>query len=218
MHHNIVIPYVKLTKSALWQGHLHLSRAENKSRVSVHPVYLAVMQIPSAPDSLVIDVTSLWNGSPCSDASLHAEVRIQQSPLGLNIVASAPQRSDAHIPDAAPGRLDGLWNFDVVEVFLAGETNYLEIELGAGGHWLVLEFDGIRQRSNEYVDFEPVTTHAVRDQRWESGITVPWNMIPSGLARMNAFAIAGGQFLALHAVPGTEPDFHQPQSFPAITL
>lgn len=176
------------------------------------------MQIPLAPDSLSLDINSLWNGSPHPDPLHHAHVELQQLSGGIKIKASALSRPNLKIPDAPLGRLDGLWEYDVVEVFFAGSDSYLEIELGAGGHWLVLAFDAVRHRSDDFSDMTFETSHQVHDRRWENEITIPWDVVPKGVARMNAFAIAGGAFLALNPVPGEIPDFHQPSTFPEITI
>ena len=47
------------------------------------------------------------------------------------------------MPDAPRGaRVANLWEYDVVECFLVGpDGRYLELELGAGGHFLALLFD-----------------------------------------------------------------------------
>ena len=52
------------------------------------------------------------------------------------------------IPDAPRGaRVEGLWEYDVVECFVVGaDGRYFELELGAGGHYLALAFDAPRRR------------------------------------------------------------------------
>ena len=117
-------------------------------------------------------------------------------------------------------RVDGLWDFDVVELFLVGPGHqYLEIELGAGGHFLILGFDSIRRRSQGYETFVPVLRFEKTGEKvWTSSLTIPWKMVPENLRAMNAFAIMAGQFLAYSPVPGEQPDYHQPDHYPSASL
>ena len=177
--------------------------------------------IPPQPSSLYFTIDKFWNGEACPDAQYHAEVWLNQSSKGLVIRTHCPTFPNQRIPDAPRDkRFDGLWDYDVVEVFLVGAGGtYLEVELGAGGHWLVLGFDGVRHRSNDYVAFNPDHRNAsALAGTWQSTITIPWEMIPTPIARMNAFAIFQGQFLAMSPVPGKEPDFHQPAAFPEVEI
>jgi hypothetical protein len=83
----------------------------------------------------------------------------------------------------------------------------------------VLGFDGVRHRSNDYVAFNPDHRNSsLVAGTWQSIITIPWDMVPTPLARLNAFAILDGQHLALNPVPGKEPDFHQPQTYPEARI
>jgi|GEM_PF-975399 len=177
--------------------------------------------IPPQPGSLYFVIDKFWNGTPCPDAPYHAEVWISQSSKGLVIRTHCQILPHQRIPDAPRDtRVDGLWEYDVVEVFLVGaDGKYLEVELGAGGHWLVLGFDGVRQRSNDYATFHPDhrNSSAVAGT-WQSIITIPWEMVPQPLTRLNAYAIFDGKFLAMSPVPGAEPDFHQPDTFPEVEI
>lgn len=177
--------------------------------------------IPKPPSSLYFTLNHFWNGAVCTDESLQAEVWISQSGKGLVIRCQAPILPDQRVPNAPRDmRFDELWNYDVVEVFLVGAGGkYLEVELGAGGHWLVLGFDGIRHRSNDYIDFNPDHRNASAVPGfWQSIITIPWNMVPEGFHALNAFTIVNGSYLAMNPVPGTEPDFHQPETFPEVRM
>lgn len=166
-----------------------------------------------------LQVNQIWNAGEHPDKELHATIDVSTSDAGIRVTVSAPWRNDMYIPDAPIGRLDGLWDYDVVELFLVGpEHNYLEIELGAGGHWLVLAFDEIRQRSNSYEDLELQVDYSKSEHRWTSSTTIPWEVVPRPVHAWNGFVIARGQFLAAHALPGEEPDYHQPDHFPAVVL
>jgi hypothetical protein len=160
-----------------------------------------------------------WDGRPCPDARLHGRVRLERSDPGLVVTASLPHQSPPSVPDAPPGsRVANLWEYDVVECFLVGESTYLEVELGAGGHFLVLDFSAPRVRRREYADFAPRLAFSPSGERWTSGIVIPWDMVPPGLTALNAFVIVRDHLLAYHPTPGAAPDFHQPSTFPAFSL
>lgn len=180
-----------------------------------------MLTIPHHPKELLLRVDRLWDGSVCPDDRLWAHVGITQIRDGIQISVEAPMIHEQRVPDAPIGsRVEGLWEYDVVEVFFVGPGHqYLEIELGAGGHFLALAFDSIRHRSHGYESFEPVVRFEKTGERlWRSQIVIPWKMIPENLRALNAFAIMTGQFLAHSPVPGTEPDYHQPDRYPAASL
>lgn len=107
----------------------------------------------------------------------------------------------------------------MVECFLAGAAGrYLEVELGAGGHFLVLSFEAPRVRLDDHADLEPRLRFEPGEDAWRSTIELPEGLIPPGPHRLNAFVIASGRFLAWHPLPGPEPDFHQPARFPRVDL
>jgi hypothetical protein len=174
--------------------------------------------VPQSPAHLSLALTKQWNGTPAPFAT-HALVRLSCAETGLRIHVSAKHQKPAMIPPLPQGRLDGLWNYDVVEVFLVGEDGtYLEVELGAGGHWLVLSFSGVRERSDDHNGLALDVVHRVTPKHWESETVIPWSIVPPRVSRLNAFAIHGGTFLAYRSVPGHEPDFHQPASYPQSRL
>ena len=76
----------------------------------------------------VLEVAHTW----MSDAALVVDIE-------------APLHDDAP-PLGAAGSWDGLWDFEVVELFLLGSRErYLELECGPHGHYLVLQLQGPRQ-------------------------------------------------------------------------
>jgi len=168
-----------------------------------------------------LKIEHLWDGSLCMDERLWAEVSLVQTKQGLVITTRSPVLADQNIPGFPVGiRVDGLWNHDVVEIFFVGPGHqYLEIELGAGGHFLVLGFDSIRHCSNTFRSFDPnLVFDQTNGQIWKSEILIPYKIIPENLRAINAFAILSGHFLAYAPVPGEKPDFHQPDHFPFFTL
>jgi hypothetical protein len=114
-----------------------------------------------------------------------------------------------------------LWEFDVVECFVAGSKGYLEVELGAGGHFLVLDFAAPRVRHNAYEAFVPRLTFApclVGQATWRSSILIPWSMVPMPVQGVNAYITSRHHYLCYHPLPGPKPDFHQPERFPQVRL
>lgn len=177
--------------------------------------------IPKEPDSLYFKIDKMWNGDPCGDESLHAEAWVMKKQTGLEVRVHAPLRDGQRVPDAPRDtRVDGLWEYDVIELFFVGEDGtYTEVEIGPGGHYLVLSFSDVRQRSNDYAGREFNHRNAsATPGTWQSVIQLPWDVLPGKIAKVNAFVISGGHHLAWSAVPGAEPDFHQPAAFPDVQV
>jgi hypothetical protein len=176
--------------------------------------------IPRAPGRLVLPVERYWDGAPCSHAHLHGTVELAGSERGLELAASLPHQPAPRIPTAPRGaRVANLWEYDVVECFLVGAGGrYLEVELGAGGHFLVLSFSAPRVRSDSHEALRPALDFASDAQRWRARITLDRALVPERLEALNAFVIAGGAHLAYAALPGSAPDFHQPARFPRAAL
>lgn len=180
-----------------------------------------MMVIPKQPEVLRVAVGRLWNGQPCPVDRLGAFVELQQSEHGILVRATTRPFPVSKVPEAPVGsRVTGLWEYDVVEIFFVDEDGqYLEVELGVGGHYLVLGFDAPRHLVADFVDTTFETHHAVlADGRCVNDILIPRDLFPTNLKALNAYMIAGGQFLAYHPVPGDQPDFHQPNFFPFARL
>ncbi len=171
--------------------------------------------IPRAPGRLVLPIERYWDGAPCPHAHLHGRVEIATCAEGLEISASLPHQPAPRIPAVPRGaRVANLWEYDVVECFLVGEGGrYLEVELGAGGHFLVLSFSAPRVRSDSHEALRPVLDFASDDAGWRARIVLERAIVPPGLVALNAFVIAGGAHLAYGSLPGPAPDFHQPARF-----
>ncbi len=183
------------------------------------------MIIPRAPKELGLRIDRFWNGAACPDTRLHGAVTVSATPDGLRITATLPHQVSPRIPARPPGtRVANLWTYDVVECFIVGSRKYLEVELGAGGHFLVLDFctRAPRVRAHEYAHFHPTLEWlpSVPEDpgRWRSSVVVPWAMVPKGAHALNAFVIVRDQFLAYHPTEGSTPNFHQPGAFPTVSL
>lgn len=199
--------------------------------------------IPLAPASLSLPICTTWDGQPEQAPHLQGEVRLAATSEGLLLRMSLPHQEQPRIPDAPPGvRVGELWTYDVVECFLSGPDGYTEVELGAGGHFLVLTFSAPRVRADECLDFLPVL-HFERLQRaafpsepnrdslpsegtspeptlprWCSQLLLPWKYVPEPLRGGNAYVIVRDRYLCFQPLPGPKPDFHQPSRFPQLIL
>lgn len=183
------------------------------------------MIIPRAPEELALRIDRYWNGAACPDTRLHGAVALSSTPDGLRITATLPHQASPNVPAQPPGtRVANLWTYDVVECFIVGARTYLEVELGAGGHFLVLGFctRAPRVRDREYRHFRPALEwlpSAPEDPgRWRSSVVIPWDMVPERVHALNAFVVVRDQYLAYHPTEGPAPDFHQPQAFPTVSL
>jgi Ser/Thr protein kinase RdoA (MazF antagonist) len=181
--------------------------------------------IPRAPKELALKIDRYWNGAACPDRRLHGAVTLSSTSEGLRITASLPHQVPANVPPQPPGtRVADLWKYDVVECFIVGSRKYLEVELGAGGQFLVLDFcrRAPRVRDHEYERFRPALQWlpAVPGDagRWRSSLVIPWEMVPKRASAVNAFVIVRDQFLAHHPTGGSAPDFHQPGGFPKVSV
>ena len=139
---------------------------------------------------------------------------------GLELTASLPHQPVPRIPAAPRGtRVADLWEYDVVECFLVGASGrYLEVELGAGGHFLVLSFSAPRVRSDSHEALRPALDFTSEAAGWRAHIVLDHSIVPSEITALNAFVIAGGAHLAYGSLPGPDLDFHQPACFQPVSI
>lgn len=159
-----------------------------------------------------IVIERLWDGSAAAPAErITLDLRVVFGDLEL--VVDAPFHGDP-APDASPGSTPGLWNYEVVELFLhAGDDRYLELELGPHGHWLALRLHGVRTVVDPAVPLE-FAAEPPTNSRWRGRAVLPRPQLPAGLARWNAHAIHGQgdarRYLSALPAGGARPDFHRP--------
>lgn len=174
-------------------------------------------------ESIRLVIRTTWDGAElAAGEETSVEVRLGD---GLTVLVDAPYHGDP-MPGGAPGRLDRLWEHEVVEVFLAEaptcDARYLEVELGPHGHWLALAFEGYRRRVAEDLVLDLRAGRVGNDgARWRGVAHVASAELGRALSRIgavNAYAIhgAGGarRHLAACPVPAGRyeaPDFHRLQ-------
>ncbi|MFH2007090.1 MAG: hypothetical protein ABI333_10935 [bacterium] len=147
----------------------------------------------------------------------------------LRITVDAPFHADPRPPHPA-GPTPTLWEHEVVELFVLGTPPpgapppYTEVELGPHGHHLVLRLGGVRQLVDELLplDFRAEVDAAGPSPRWRGVALLEPTFLPPPPHRVNAYAIHGTgdgrRFLALHPVPGAQPDFHRLDRFERLRL
>lgn len=163
-----------------------------------------------------LEIAGTWNGGPLASGE-HARVDVELGDV-IEVRVEASFHDDPP-PDGPAGRLDGLWEYEVVELFLLGAGDaYLEIELGPHGHWLGLGLEGRRRivRDEIPIDFQSEQ----RGDRWRGEARIEACFLPRSIRGVNAYALHGvgaeRRYLAAHPVPGPAPDFHRLEHFAAL--
>lgn len=173
-------------------------------------------------------VDRLWSGQQLAPEQ-HADLRLAAAGDELLLTVDAPYHGEPP-PPGAPGPTPGLWDYEVVELFVAGagaanegpadQVEYLEVELSPHGHHLVLRLAGVRRvvEAGLPLDFRA----SIDGGRWRGSARLPRAWLPPPPHRAAAFAVHGEgaarRYLASVTLPGDRPDFHQPHRFPPIDL
>ena len=176
--------------------------------------------VPRTPDTLRLALDQHWDGAPNDDPRLRGALAITAEDGGLRVTGGLPDPSPGPAPTEPVGtRVANLWEHDVVELFWVGPRGrYVELELGAHGHFLFLEFRAPRDRANDHADLALAVDHRLDASGWETSVRLPWSLLPRPLVALGGFGIARGAFLAASPLPGDAPDFHQPDRFPRARL
>jgi len=167
--------------------------------------------------TLVVEGT--WDGRPVAP---HARVELACVGDALEVRIDAIMVGDPP-PPGPPRALPGLWDHEVVEVFIAGPPHdrtapYVELEVGPHGHWLAWSFVGYRERAGDVALAEPPAVARAGD-RWRATLCVPLAALPPAPWRVNAFALHGAhpdarRYLAATPLGGERPDFHRVEDYP----
>lgn len=190
------------------------------------------MEITPRDPSIPLRIAHTWDGHPLTAEEI-VVVRARATATHLHLEIDAPFHGDPP-PAGPPGATDGLWDFEVVELFVVeaasvepgmppAAARYTEIEFGPHGHHLVLRLEGVRG----VVEKELAIDYSARVEgaRWRGAARIDRGLLPAGPYRVNAFAIHGAgasrRFLAATPTsdtsrPGAAPDFHRPWCFPRM--
>lgn len=159
-----------------------------------------------------IAITRSWDGLELGKEH-HIELQLQILEDVLDIRFQAPFYNDPP-PKAPAGSLNGLWEYEVVEVFIAHGETYTELEFGPHGHYLLLKLEGVR---NLVVGELPLNyTSFLENDGWKGEAQVKLSDLPAFPWTFNAFAIHGVHsrvYKAAFPPGGAEPDFHRLDSF-----
>lgn len=163
-----------------------------------------------------LTIEHTWNALPL-EREERINITLEDAGDYLRVVVEAPYHGDPP-PPGPPGPLPGLWNYEVVELFIVGPTPgppYTELELSPHGHHLLLRLCGVRQITAQEL---PLTYAAsIAAGRWHGEALLPRDFLPPAPHRLNAFAIHGTgearRYLAMTPVPGEAPDFHRLEYF-----
>jgi hypothetical protein len=174
-------------------------------------------RIVTAERRKTILIERAWDGAGVgADERVRLDLALGADLLAIEVVA--PFHGDPP-PPGSVGSCDGLWEFEVVELFLVGDgERYLEIELSPHGHHLALELQGPRN----VIECGLELRYACRRDAtsWRGRAEVEARRLPSGLRAANAFAIhgtgPGRRYLAAWPTGGERPDFHRIASFPPL--
>ena len=154
-----------------------------------------------------------WRGAPLPGP--HPRVTLSRHESAVHCELVAPL-IDATPPPGPRARRWRLWEYEVVELFIAGwGGRYIELELGPFGHFLFLAFAGVRELADD--DLPLGGYEVVREGGcWRGHARFSQALLPKPPLSFNLCAISGqGERLyrSLVPLPGSQVDFHQPQYF-----
>ena len=135
-------------------------------------------------------------------------------------------------PQARPGGFqDGLWRYDVAELFIADPRSgrYFEFNLAPNGAWWSCEMTAPRVRAEEHdIAMPEVATFAdmAADGAWLAAMAIPRDLLEARLdfgpdSHANVTFILGTpdqKFLTAADLGPGEPDFHRPDRFPRVAF
>jgi hypothetical protein len=122
-------------------------------------------------------ISKLWDGTSLPESE-RVNLIISVQGEALVITVDAPFYNDPKPSAQSALNLDGLWNFEVVEVFIKGRHDkYIEIEMGPHGHYLVLVCDGYRQCFSRQLELTCYSAN-LDACRWSATMVCPISLLP----------------------------------------
>lgn len=120
---------------------------------------------------------------------------------------------------------EGLWDFDVVEVFISRSLNnlpYLELQVSPIGQKFALFIDEPRKKTRKVIDITVDIATELTTYGFKASFSIPKNLIPGDSNEIfaNFFACLGDKeersYFAFNVNNGTNPDYHLPKLFKKI--
>ena len=216
-----------------WEDYLHNSQASSAQSKKRSTKEFAGGSSPYSPQQYSLKA--------------QPQLTLSLNDLGLKIDFKAPFMSNKRPPEPS-GRLWGLWEYEVLEVFLAGaHDEYLELEFGPYEHYLALYFRGERHLINEMLELNSLSFWH-EEIFWGGSCLLAYHNLPPSFTDLgqettvdhisgqegndskdrvilgiNAFwcfqdRLGKRKYCCAFPLPGASPDFHQPQQFPKYTL
>lgn len=180
-------------------------------------------------NSLSYVIKTTWDNKSI-EANDYVTIQLGYNCSDLEINIDAPFYDDPSLPDwrENPRTFPKLYDFEVVEIFLLNDRtkNYLEIELGPKGQYLLLHLSGYRNVTCESIPLKSYETK-IKEGHWFGRAFVNDEDLPEDFDRFNAYAIHGSneqrRYLALFPVEENDPnhlkpDFHLLEQFKPIDL
>ncbi|MCB0357999.1 MAG: hypothetical protein KDD44_00130 [Bdellovibrionales bacterium] len=177
---------------------------------------------PGAPPAVSFEfIQHDWFGAPLQQP---AEFALVADPEWLVLVAPAEQNVEGSSEWGEAGYTEGLWHDTVVELFAAekGTERYVELNLAPSGTWWGMCFSAPRTRS-EHAWRQMRSPQVARFREPRNGRMVVALRIEFGSVcrnplqlRANVCGVQRGaelQYYSWIKLPGSAPDFHQPESF-----
>jgi len=166
-----------------------------------------------------------WNGAPINHAPITFYISAQDS-RAVRISVSGPFFNDPDPPPCAAGTAcDGLWDYEVAEVFFLGKKEkYLEIELSPHGQHLLLLLNGVRKKFMDKLPIKYTATIDRANNTWTGTAIIPIDYFPPDVSKINAYAIHGSgvnrRYESLYPASSdvSNPDFHRLEFFKPFDL
>lgn len=174
-------------------------------------------------DLPVMGINSDWHGAALDPPLCFAIAHDSES---LWFIVTRKAKAACHPGAEAGSFMEGLWEYDVAELFLADPASgtYLEFNLAPNGAWWAAKFTAPRFRAVIQPDFTSIiVSHwdELSDEAWRAALCVPLAFLEKEIgfgvkttANVTAILHSPHQtFHSAHKLPGAAPDFHQPSSF-----
>ena len=180
----------------------------------------------------VVTVTERWGKH---EPGAYTEIRSRWSPGYLSFLFISRYQTLNRMPGTVAGKETwGLWDFDVVEVFVGSDLEriqlYKEFEVSPWEEWVDLDVD--RSRPGNFVDWKWNSNFRFQSRideanhLWFCEIQIPWTSIdsrtpqPGNKLRLNLYRIEGPKadrkYIAWR--PVNSPSYHTPEAFGSLLL